>query len=756
MALTKQQKIILVVVGPLLWLLVGFWLAGYFYLWKIGGTAATMQARPWTVFQYWTYYGHVTGVRAWLAGLTLVSLLLAALPAVAAIIPKKRKLHGDAKLATKRELEQAGLFKGGNTWILMHYSGRYLYSLPDKICSFILAAPPRSGKGVGIVQPNMFHLGCSVIITDIRQESFGITSGFRSKFSEIYLFNPFPSKARRDGKIVVDENGNEVWEARTHRYNPFFYVPDDPAIRINEIQKIASFLFPDPLKGDPFWASSARSLFLGLALYVFETEGLPRTLGEIYRQITSCGDGGDAISEYWGKIIADREAGPAPLSSACVQALKDFISVGGNTLTSIRKSLTSALEIFANPVVDAMTSGNDFDLRDLRKKVMTIYIGVTPDNLDRARPLLSLFVQQALDLNMQEMPHENPAIKHPAYFLLDEVTALGRIPAFVTSAGYVNGYFVAFGFIIQGFSQLRDVYGQEGAQTILTCCQIRLAFPPKSHQDAEELSKEFGTITEKTESLSRGRGLGTRNQGSVSSSVAQRALFLPQEIRELGQDKVMAFIENVRPIIGQKILYYKEDIFKKRVLPAVDVEPLDYMSFVRRDAPAPAASFGTLDSFNESGGPGASAPGALPDSPLFQDIFNTPSPAPATAEEAAPSSPSPLGDDVGGLFGNNEEISESRQTRLLNILDEEDPNQADAFAVGLADFLAVPPPEDLGDLIDDAVLQGIEDNSLTILTDMSLDTFADVEISQEGKISEEDIRAQVDKFFNELEGGQAA
>lgn len=751
MALSKQQKITLAVVAPLLWLLVGFWLAGYFYLWKIAGAGATMQARPWTIFQYWTHYGHVPGVRAWLVGLTLFSLILAALPAVAVIIPKKRKLHGDAKLATKRELEQAGLFKGGNTWILMHHSGRFLYSLPDKICSFILAAPPRSGKGTGNVQPNMFHLGCSVIITDIRQESFGITSGFRSKFSEIYLFNPFPSKARRDGKIVVDENGNEVWEARTHRYNPFFYVPDDPAIRINELQKIATFLFPDPLKGDPFWSSSARSLFLGLSLYVFETEGLPKTLGEVYRQISSCGEGGEAISEYWSKIIADREASSSPLSASCVAALKDFIATGGNTLTSIRKTLTSSLEILANPVVDAMTSGNDFDLRDLRKKVMTIYIGVTPDNLERARPLLSLFVQQALDLNMQEMPHENPAIKHPAYFLLDEVTALGRIPAFVTSAGYVNGYWLAFGYIIQGFSQLRDVYGQEGAQTILTCCQIRLAFAPKSHQDAEELSKEFGNITEKTESTSRGRGLGSKNQGSVSSSVAQRALFLPQEIRSMGQDKIMAFIENVPPIIGQKIVYYKEDIFKKRVLPAVEVEPLDYMAFIQKQMPTPAASpFGTLDSLSESGGPAAvpEAPASLP----FQDIFNTPSPSSAIVEEDVPSSP--VNDNDNGLFSND--VGEGRKARLLDILDAEtEATQADAFAVGLADFLNAPPPDDLGDLIDEDVLRGIEDNSLVILNDMSLDSFADVEISQ-GEISEADIRTQVDKFFEELEGSHAA
>ena len=781
---------------PVLWLVCGLWLAGYIYLWKIG--QPPLQARPWTVVQYWLYYGHA-GIKPTLAFITLFSLVACAIPAVVPFIPQKRKLHGDAKLASKKELEKAGLFAGGNTWVLGRFSGRFLFSLPNKITSFILAAPPRSGKGVGIVQPNLFHLGCSVIVTDIRQEAMRITSGFRSQFSEVYCINPFPGKARAAGKVKLDEHGHELWEARTHRYNPFSYVPDDPAIRVNELQKIASFLYPDPLKGDPFWSSSARTLFLGIALYMFETPGMPRTLGQVYRLLTNSGDKADDISGFWAGVIAARAESGTPLSPSCVTALKDFISVGGNTLTSIRKSATAPLELFANPVVDAMTSESDFDLRDLRKRKMTIYIGVSPDNLERARPLLSLFVQQALDLNMQEMPEENPLIKHPVFFLLDEVTALGRIPAFVTTAGYVNGYWIGFGYIIQGLSQLRDVYGQEGAETIITCCQVRLAFAPKNHADAEALSKDFGTTTAKSKSTSRSSSFGKHGGGgSVSHGETARPLFLPQEIREIGQDKVMIFIENIRPIIATKILYYQEEPFTERAKKFPVVAPL--LEYQSSTLPSPSGAAGQSvapgaapapagDIFDTPAAAGQSvAPGAAP-APAG-DIFDTPA---AAGQFAAPgAAPAPAGDifdtpaaagSAGGLSAvlsagtaatteteTNDEPDLGRynlfdhtatpshvRPRLVAILD--DP----PFNIGLADLLETPLPDEaqapqtLPDLPAEAVsnlCSRIEQGRIN-LDELNLDQLSISLPAQAASSSNADddvISSAVDKFFAALEG----
>ncbi|MEB0001266.1 hypothetical protein QN367_19595, partial [Cryobacterium sp. RTS3] len=80
-------------------------------------------------------------------------------------------------------------------------------------------------------------------------------------------------------------------------------------------------LSPDPPDGDPFWPASCRTLFLGLALYLFETPGLPRTFGEIVRQIMY-GEG-ESVGEHWKEIIEERDESATPLSSACKAALYD-------------------------------------------------------------------------------------------------------------------------------------------------------------------------------------------------------------------------------------------------------------------------------------------------------------------------------------------------------------------------------------------------------------------------------------------------
>lgn len=56
----------------------------------------------------------------------------------------------------------------------------------------LLAAPTRSGKGVGIVVPNCLNYSDSLVVLDIKGENFDITSGFRKACGqEVYLFSPY-------------------------------------------------------------------------------------------------------------------------------------------------------------------------------------------------------------------------------------------------------------------------------------------------------------------------------------------------------------------------------------------------------------------------------------------------------------------------------------------------------------------------------------------------------------------------------------
>ena len=54
--------------------------------------------------------------------------------------------------------------------------------------------------------------------------------------------------------------------------------------------------------------------------------------------------------------------------------------------------MTTKLQIWTNPRVAAATSATDFDLRDIRRKKMAIYVGVSPGEHSGNAPLLRLLL----------------------------------------------------------------------------------------------------------------------------------------------------------------------------------------------------------------------------------------------------------------------------------------------------------------------------------------------------------------------------
>jgi type IV secretion system protein VirD4 len=444
----------------------------------------------------------------------------------------------------RREIKQAGLL-GSKGIIVGLYMNMYLMFGGSQ--HVIMSAPTRSGKGVGIVIPNLLTWPDSMVILDIKQENHAITSAFRTKHGQpCYLFNPGAT------------------DYRTHRYNPLAYISDDPNFRIDDVQKIGNMLFPDQPGTDPIWTATPRALFLGLVLFLAETPGKLVTIGQVLRESLADGDG----AAYLAKIINDRAAENKPLSNACVMALNSYISITSeNTRSGVMTSFRSRLELWMNPLVDAATSANDFDLRDLRKRRMTIYLGVTPDNLDRMAPLLNLFFQQLIDLNTRELPERNPDLKYQCLLLPDEFTAMGKIQVLSKGISYIAGYGLRMLPIIQSPAQVVEVYGKEAAQTFTTNHALQVIFPPKASetQTAEDISKWLGYQTVKGVSESKTKGIFSKKTPSESTSDQRRALLLPQEITSLGKEAELVIVEDCPPIRAKKIRYYKDPVFVDRL-----------------------------------------------------------------------------------------------------------------------------------------------------------------------------------------------
>jgi type IV secretion system protein VirD4 len=528
--------------------LLASYLAGFFFLWLVH--VNPRHATPLTLARYGYYYGQRPEVRRRMVQASLMSCLLMAVSGSVVLWPKRRALHGDARFASRSEIARAGLL--GADGIILGRIGRRCLMLAGQQ-GVALAAPPRAGKGTGVVVPNALNWPGSLVCVDIKRENWTLTAGFRARCGQAcYLFDPFAE------------------DRRTAHWNPFSYVSADPQRRLNDLQRIAEMLYPDPPNVDPFWTASARSLFLGIALYLFETPSLPTTIGEVLRQGMASDDEG--FGQHWKRVIEGRNSGNRPLSSQCVQSLYDVIDLAPVTASSIRKTFTSRLDLWLNPILDAATAVSDFDLRDLRKKPMSIYVGVNPDDLHRLRPVLNLFFQQAIGLQTRELPERNPALRHQVMMLLDEFTALGRIPIIAEAISYLPGYNVRVVLVIQTPAQLREVYGVHNSEVMMKSLAARIVFAPKDFPDAREISDELGFTTVKARTLSRPSGMSFNRRGggrsrSESVSEQRRALLLPQEVKELGTEEAIVFYEGLRPIRCRKIRYFADARFRQRLLP---------------------------------------------------------------------------------------------------------------------------------------------------------------------------------------------
>lgn len=549
-----RSKAILIAASGLLALLAGLWLSGWLTLALLGLDGVALR---WNLYLDYLRAIDAPQVQAYARRIRVagcmgfgVALLAWLAVCVAALKPARRTLHGEARFARAGELSGHGLFRDATDALVVGKSGRRLLRFGGQQFA-LLAAPTRSGKGVGIVIPNLLQYGESVVVLDIKQENFDLTSGWRARQGHaVYLFNPFAQ------------------DRRSHRWNPLSYVSEDPAFRLSDILAIAAMLYPDGSDEQKFWVSQARNAFAAFAMALFEKrdvdlrDGFPYpaqpTLGAVFR--LSSGDGGDAKTGL--RILAQQpHIGPRT-----ALALQNLVSQADDTFASILGTLREPLNPWLNPVLDAATSGDDFDLRDVRRKRMAIYIGIAPDKLAEARGVLNLFFSQLIQVNTRTLPSADPTLRHPCLLLMDEFTAVGKLDILASSVAYMAGYNLRLLPIIQSLAQLDATYGKEVARTLVTNHALQILYAPREQQDANDYSEMLGYTTVRRQNITRGREV-TRNQVEE-----RRALMLPQELKALGADRQVLVLEDLpHPVLCQKIRYYKDKRFTARLLPKAPV-----------------------------------------------------------------------------------------------------------------------------------------------------------------------------------------
>ena len=446
---------------------------------------------------------------------------------------KPESIHGEARWAMMKDIKKMGL-RSKNGILLGSFNKKMLVA--DGYQHILLFAPTGSGKGVGFVIPNLLFWKDSVIVHDIKLENYELTSGWRrdNLKQKVFLWNP------------ADPDGV------SHCYNPMDWISKKPGQMVDDVQKICNFLLPE----QEFWQNEARALLTGIMLYLVVAEDKPATLGEVVRTLRN-----DDVVYNLAVVLDTMGKKIHPVS---YMNIASYLQKPDKERGSVTSTANSSLELWANPLIDTTTATSDFNLHKFKITPHTAYIGLTPDNISRLKPLMNMFYQQAAAFFTAKMPQ--PHEKFGVLMLMDEFPTLGKMEQFQAGIAYFRGYRVRLFLIIQDTEQLKGIYEESGMNSFLSNSTYRITFAANNMETANLISQLLGNKTADQISYNKPKYLDL-NPGARSLHVShtQRALLLPQEVIQLPRDEQIILIESQPPIKSKKTFYFKDKFFTRRL-----------------------------------------------------------------------------------------------------------------------------------------------------------------------------------------------
>jgi type IV secretion system protein VirD4 len=377
----------------------------------------------------------------------------------------------------------------------------------------------------------------SVIAIDIKKEVFDITSGYRAKVGDVFVFDP----------------GNE--HGQTHRFNPLegIALATDEAGRYDEIDRMAHVLLQNPKSGETHWVESARDLFKGVALHL--GHGRASVCPSDVLHFLRSGEKPSA------KIQRLREEG-AIRSEKALGLLVSFATLADKEASSVLSTLLTGLNVYENPRVAAATAVSDFSFNDLRRKRSSIYLVSKYSDISRFGTLFASVFLRALSVLSREKPTPDEPLD--VLLLMDEFANFGRMDYLLSAMAALAGYHIRIFIIVQSSHQVEERYSLAERRSIYEMCRYRAVYQPNALESSEEISKLLGTKTVTV----RNRSMSMKGGSSTSIIEQARPLMLPQEVRRLGDDTVLIFAEGARPVKGRKSPFFADRLMKKRLYAA--------------------------------------------------------------------------------------------------------------------------------------------------------------------------------------------
>lgn len=414
-----------------------------------------------------------------------------------------------------------------------------------------IVGSPGSGKTQSYILTNIIHeQNRSIVVTDPKGEIYEATAKLKqSQGYDVHLIN-FKEMSVSD------------------RYNPIDYIHKE--IEAEQVATTIVLNSQEQNRQQPdFWTKAEVALLKTLLLYVKYECPEEATMAKVKEILTEHGKTPKEMDEFFSQLPHDHPANQAYMIVRLAEK---------NVRASIFISLAITLSKFDPTDVRAFTEASDFQLDDLGKKKMILYV-ILPVADTTWEPLISTFFTQMFqrlydvaDKNFNRLPVK-------VNLLLDEFPNLGRIPGYEEILATCRSYGISSSTIIQSLGQLYDKYSKEKAEAIIGNCSLRYLLGVGDKLTAEYFSDLIGKTTIQTHSMSKTDGKS--ESSSMSHSYSERSLLTPDELMRMNPKEAILLVSGMYGVKLRKA--YQFEIFKGILNERFKSSRFNYFELVGRE-----------------------------------------------------------------------------------------------------------------------------------------------------------------------------
>lgn len=408
----------------------------------------------------------------------------------------------------------------------MIYLGRDVTSRLDLWGSaenaYLLLAPPRRGKGVGVLIPNLVTWKGPAVAPSTKDDLVVHTACLARRDRPVHIFDPL---------------GISEWRACL-RWSPVERC-DDPQVAITRAKAltVASGVTGGIEHAD-YWAAHNEVIF---RCYLHAAALADRDIGVVRAWVNRA-----EIAEP-AKILA---------ASHCAAEWSDDLRAIGTMDSRGQSAVFSGarrvLDCLADPrVLDSCrpTQDEGFDVERFLEECGILYAVCPPAGQTNLAPIITALIESIVEVAKRRAARSpSRRLTPPLGLFLDECAQVSPLPSLPQLVADGGGQGIMTMVVLQSLGQARARWGADAAAALWDACTAKIILGGLADaRDLETISKLCGEIDQEVQGETHG------HDGASSSSSTHRRrvpVLTPADVRNLPKWRGLVLYEELRPIIS--------------------------------------------------------------------------------------------------------------------------------------------------------------------------------------------------------------